>query len=49
VVTLFAYPTIRSLELFLMRGEEQVTDDSELIDEGKDLMHLTLNKLDNGD
>jgi acyl carrier protein len=51
VVTLFTYPTIRSLELFLMGGEEQGEgeEDSGLIDEGKDLMHLALNKLDKED
>jgi acyl carrier protein len=51
VVTLFTYPTIRSLELFLVGAEEQGEgeEDSGLIDEGKDLMHLTLNKLDKED
>jgi acyl carrier protein len=49
VVTLFTYPTVCSLEHFLIGGQEQGEDDLGLIDEGKDLMHLTLNKLDNGD
>jgi tyrocidine synthetase-3 len=49
VVTLFTYPTIRSLELYLTREQGVEEDDPGLIDEGKDLMQLTLKKLDNGD
>jgi iturin family lipopeptide synthetase B len=49
VVTLFTYSTIRSLELYLTREQGVEEDDPGLIDEGKDLMQLALNKLDNGD
>jgi acyl carrier protein len=54
VVTLFTYPTIRSLEHYLTRnqGEESVqeppSDLSERIDEAKDLIHLRLKKLGSG-
>jgi acyl carrier protein len=53
-VTLFTYPTIRSLERYLTgdQGEESLQEDpsdhSELIDEGKDFMQQTLKKLENG-
>jgi amino acid adenylation domain-containing protein/non-ribosomal peptide synthase protein (TIGR01720 family) len=49
VVTLFTYPTICSLELYLTREQGVEEDDPGLIDEGKDLMRLTLKKLDSGD
>jgi acyl carrier protein len=49
VVTLFTYPTIRSLELYINREQGDEEDDPGLIDEGKDLMQLALNKLDNDD
>ena len=49
VVTLYTYPTIRSLELYLTREQSDQEDDPGLIAEGKDLMRMTLNKLDNGD
>ena len=42
VVTLFTYPTIRSLELYITREQGDEEDDPGLIDEGKDLMQLTL-------
>jgi len=51
VVTLFTYPTIRSLEHFLIGDRDPVEkgDDPGLVDEGKDFMHLAINKLDTGD
>jgi tyrocidine synthetase-3 len=58
VVTLFTYPTIRSLELYLTRGTGELREPEEpadegdepgLIDEGKNLMQLTLGKLDEED
>jgi acyl carrier protein len=52
VVTLYTYPTIAALELYLTGDrEEEIMQENqpdrlELIDEGKDLMFQTLNKLD---
>ncbi|MCP5051352.1 MAG: amino acid adenylation domain-containing protein [bacterium] len=55
VATLFTYPTIHSLELWLTgnRGKESfgdiTPDDSDMMDEGKDLMRQTLRNLDEED
>ena len=48
VMTLFTYPTIRSLELYLTGGRnaEAGEEVSALVDEGKDLMHLALTRMD---
>jgi amino acid adenylation domain-containing protein len=57
VITLFTYPTVRSLETYLSQEKsglphepgESGTGPSDLIDQGKNLMRQTLDKLDKSD